>query len=269
MTSDLASLFNLYVFPTGRRLFAHAQVLKLAQQQGINDLAAHGSAAIKHDRKTLALEQEWGSDETRPRPDADATRIDNHLDRALSAFRDAAQALADGADPEDEIVPMVNSLQKEIFPAGVAAITTLPFVEELAVVEGIVTKLKGPLKKTVDELGLSRQVKRLTKLAEQYRAALTAPSASLKFGDVRAARARGQDMLLETVVIILSRHRSSSAEDVSARSALLEPILNQNEEIRRYMRSRRTVTDIDPETGQSDPAPPTGASEATPDPKGG
>jgi hypothetical protein len=268
MTADLASLFNLYVFPTGRRLFAHAQVLKLAQQQGIEDLASHASAAIKQDRKTLALEQEWGSDETRPLPDADATRIDNLLDRALSAFRDAAQALADGADPEDEIIPMVNSLLKAIFPAGVAAVTTLPFVEELAVVEGILAKLKGPLKKTVDELGLSRQVKRLAKLAEQYRAALTAPSASLKFGDVRAARARGQDMLLETVVIILARHRSSSAEDMSARSALLEPVLNQNDEIRRYMRSRRTVADVNPETGQPDSVPPTGAGEATPVPKG-
>jgi hypothetical protein len=75
-------------------------------------------------------------------------------------------------------------------------------------------------------------------------------------------------MLLETVVIILSRHRSSNAEDISARGALLEPVLNQNEEIRRYMRSRRTVADVDPETGQPDPLPPTGAGEATPGPKG-
>lgn len=227
------------------------------------------AAAIKHDRKTLGLEQEWGADETRPSADADATRIDNLVDRTLSAIRDAAQAQADGADPEDEIVPMVNSFLKAIFPAGVAAITTLPFVEELAVVESIVTKLKGPLKKTVDELGLTRQVKRLAKLAEQYRAALTAPSATLKFGDVRAARARGQDMLLEIVVIILARHRSSSADDVSARSALLEPIVNQNEEIRRYMRSRRTVTDVDPETGEPAPVAPSSAGEVGPTGEGG
>jgi hypothetical protein len=268
MNADLASLFNLYVFPTGRRLFAHRQVQNLAEQKAIGDLAAHVAAAIKHDRKTLALEQEWGADETRPPADADAARIDNLVDRALSALRDAAQAQADGADPEDEIVPMVNSLLKAVFPAGVAAVTTLPFVEEVEVVEGILTKLKGPLKKAVEELGLSRQVKRLTKLADQYRAALTAPSASLKFGDVRAARARGQDMLLETVVIILAKHRTSSTEDVSGRSALLEPILTQEEEIRRYMRSRRVVTDVNPETGQPDSVAPPGTGEATPTPKG-
>lgn len=50
--------------------------------------------------------------------------------------------------------------------------------------------------------------------------------------------------------------REYKAGDVEARAALLGPVLRQNEEIRRYLRSRRKVEDVDPETGEVDPGAP-------------
>ena len=41
---------------------------------------------------------------------------------------------------------------------------------------------------------------------------------------------------------------------MKARSALLAPILKQNEAIRTYLRARRGVEDVDPETGEIDPS---------------
>src|SRR5829696_3051391 len=128
MTADLGTLFNLYVFSTGRRLFALQQVQKLAKERKLADLEAHVAAAIKHDRQTLALEQQWETSGAAT-PKGEAARIDNLVDRTLSAIRDAAQAQAEGAEPGDEIAEMAEMLLKTLFPAGVAAITNLSFVE--------------------------------------------------------------------------------------------------------------------------------------------
>jgi hypothetical protein len=76
------------------------------------------------------------------------------------------------------------------------------------------------------------------------------------FGQVRAARAQGQAHLLEAVAMIIGKYPKSSAEDVAARVALLGPILQQNEAIRAYLKSRRSVQDVDPETGEVDPGAP-------------
>jgi hypothetical protein len=251
MTADLGTLLNLYVFSTGRRLFALQQVQKLAKDRGLAKLEAHIAAALKHDRQTLAIEQQWETSGASA-PKGEAARIDNLVDRTLSALRDAAQAQAEGAEPGDEIAEMAESLLTTLFPAGVAAITNLSFIEELAVIDSMIFKLKGPLAPAVKELGLTRLAKRLTTLADEYRGALSAPSPALKFGEVRAARARGQEMLLEVVAMVLGEHPLSTIKDLNARTELLAPILRQNEEIGQAMRARRALADVDPGTGATD-----------------
>ena len=59
--------------------------------------------------------------------------------------------------------------------------------------------------------------------------------------------------------MISGRHPSDSPEDLAGCAALLDPILKQNEAIREYLRTRRAVPDVNPETGEEDPnAPGTG-----------
>jgi len=248
MTADLGTLLNLYVFSTGRRLVALQQVQKLASDRGLADLEAHVAAAIQHDRQTLALEKQWETSGASA-PKSEAARIDALVDRTLHALRDAAQAQAEGSEPGDEIAEMTETFLKALFPAGVAAITNLSFVEELAVIDSMIIKLKGPLAPTVKELGLTRLAKRLTHLADEYRGALADPSPGLKFGDVRAARARGQEMLLEAVAMVLGKHPLSTHQDLASRTSLLGPILKQNEEIGQAVRARRALSDVDPATG--------------------
>lgn len=185
-----------------------------------------------------------------------ATKIDALVDRTLTAIRDHAQSQAAGAAPDDPIHATVAFFLKEIFPAGVQEVTVLPFVEELAAVEPILGLLQGKdLTPTVEELGLQRLVKRLAALAVQYRAALEAPAPeTLAFGKVKAARAEGQERLLQAVALIVGKHYRSTPADVAARADLLGPILEQNEAIGASMRARRTVEDVDPETGDPDPS---------------
>jgi hypothetical protein len=251
MAVDLASLFNLYQFSTGRRIFALQQVLKAAKKLKLADLEAHVVAAIKHDRTTRKLDVQWQKQGSRPKSQGDASRIDPLVDRTLTALRDGAAAQAEGAAPDEDIVEKVDAFIAEIFPSGVTAVTQLSYVDELSAVDEIVAKLKGELAPTVKELGLTRQAARLAKLAGEYRAALeTQPAPALDFGTVRAARAQGQNLMLQAIAMIVGMFPTNRPNHEQARAALLTPILKQNEAIAQYLRTRRTVEDVNPETGE-------------------
>lgn len=155
----------------------------------------------------------------------------------------------------------MQTLLSAIFPGGsVIEVTQSTYVEELEAVDGILTTLKSKeLAPIVTELGLTRLVKRLTKLAVDYRAAQEAPTAeTVGWDKVRAARAAGQEDLLQAVAMILGLYPKSTPEHLATRANLLAPILKQNEAIRLYLRSRRTVQDVNPETGEVDPNAPVG-----------
>lgn len=276
MDSSLSAIFKLYVFPTGRRLFALAQLMSRAKDRDFPELVKHCSGALAHDRGCLALERRWaglvaeskGKAPTVPVADdgLDATQIDPLVDNTLTAIRDHAISQTAGASPDDPIHATVSGLLREIYPTGVQNVTSLAFVLELAAVDDILAKLQGKeLAPVVKELGLGRLVKRLAELAERYRAALAAPAPeTLEFGNVRAARAKGQDLLLEAIALVLGRHHSSSPDDVAGRADLLGPILEQNAEIAAAFRGRRTIVDVNPETGQLDPKAPGDAAPAEP-----
>ena len=153
---------------------------------------------------------------------------------------------------------MVAAFLKEIYPAGVGEVTKLGFVEELATVDIIVGLLQSKeLGPVVKDLGLGRLVKRLADLAVLYRASqLAQPEAALAFSNVRVARIKGQDLLLEAIAIVLGKHHSSSPEDVAARSDLLGPILEQNDAIGAALKGRRSVVDVNPDTAAADPGVP-------------
>lgn len=261
MDSTLGSLINLYTFSTGRRLFAFRQVRKLAEKLALEDLVVHLDAALTHDRATRALETKWASAPATQKNQAEVQRIDVLVDRALVSIRDSAQAQANGAGDDEDIADKVQTLISAIFPGGsVIEVTQATYVEELEAVDGILTSLKSKeLAPIVTELGLTRLVKRLAKLAVDYRAAQEAPAAEIVgYDKVRAARAVGQENILQAVAMILGLYPKSTPEHQASRAKLLAPILKQNEAIRLYLRSRRTVQDVNPETGEVDPNAPVG-----------
>ena len=267
--SSLAALISLYIFPTGRRQFALGQVVTRAKLRDFPELAKHCSGAITHDRGCLILERRWDGvvaesrGKVAPSPPAagappNTADVDPLVDKTLTAIRDHAVSQTAGAAPDDPIHAMVAAFLKEIYPAGVAEVTKLGFVEELAAVDVIVGLLQSKeLGPVVKDLGLGRLVKRLADLAVVYRASqLAQPEEALAFSNVRVARIKGQDLLLEAIAIVIGKHHSSSAEDVAARSDLLGPILEQNDAIGAALKGRRSVVDVNPDTGAADPSVP-------------
>jgi hypothetical protein len=130
------------------------------------------------------------------------------------------------------------------------------FVEKLLLVDETVKLLQGDLAPSVNELGLGKLSKRLADLAVQYRDALEAPPPSVVAWErVRAARTEGQELMLEVVAAIMGKFHARTPESNEARAALLGPILKQNDAIGAYLRSRRAVDDVNPETGTEEPPP--------------
>jgi hypothetical protein len=267
MNSSLSVLFDLYVFPTGRRLFALGQVATRAKARAFPELAKHCADAIARDRECLALERRWeglvaeSRGKVAPRVRAanappDAASVDPLVDNTLTAIRDHAVSQTAGAAPDDPIHATVSAFLKAIFPAGVYEVTKLGFILELAAVDAIVEQLQSKEHAAVvKDLGLGRLAKRLADLAVVYREAIGTPDeGTLIFGDVRAARIQGQDRLLEALAMVVGKHHGSSAEDVTAREDLLGPILAQNEAIGAAMKARRAIVDVNPETGALDPS---------------
>lgn len=88
----------------------------------------------------------------------------------------------------------------------------------------------------------------------KWRAQNKEPSAQagvVDFANVRKARAKGQGRLLSAVALILGRYyKSRDPEHNQARGDLLGPIMEQNEIIHAYLRARRKVRDVDPDTGE-------------------
>ena len=266
MDVSLQAMINLRVLSTGRRLFALTQVMKAAGERSFGELEAHCAIALKHDRNTRALETRWAAPaEKKTSP---VQPIDVKADRTLVDIRDVAETHAGPGEEDEDLRKEVRGMLTAIYPEGVLAVIQRPYIEQLSAMDGILETLKvKKFASLVADLGLTRKVKQLTKQVAEYRAALEQPTPeTVGWDKVRVARAEGQDLVLQAVVMILARYRTHSADDVAARTALLGPILEQDEAVRLYLKARRAVEDVNPDTGAIDPSAPIGDAPAAPAP---
>ncbi len=265
MDATLSALLRFYVFSTGRRLFALTEVQKLAVDSGHAALGAHCATAIAHDRDTLQKEALWANDKSASQYAPEAKQIDIVMDVALGALRDSVEADARDAAAGDVLGEAATKLLHVLFPQGLAAVTNAPFVDQLAEVQRIIASLQSPeWSSTANDLGLGRRITRLVDLEKRYASAIALATKNITFAEVKDARTKGQQLMLQAVAMILGLYPSDSDTDTAARAKLLGPVLRQNELIRAYLRSRRSVEDIDPDTGTVVPTP--GAPATPPDP---
>ena len=256
MRTSLSALLNLYVFSTGRRILAMTETKRIATTKGLTALVTHCDACVAHDREALQVEARWSSDKDAPQYAPEAKQVDILVDVAIGALRDTVEAEARDASPGDTLAAEAAELGQELFPNGLTAITQASYPEELAQLQRLIACLQSAKwSNTVRELGLTRRLTRLIELESRYAVAVAAPATTVTFADVRNARAKGQNLMLQAVAMILGLHPGESEADIASREELLGPILRQNEAIRVYLRARRNVEDVDPDTGEVIPAP--------------
>lgn len=255
MDVALSSFISLYNFNTGRMIFALLQIADAIDQHGddLSDIKDHVNKAVKHARNTRGLEHRFEVSRNQPRSNPKVLQIDVKLDRAIVGLRNALQAHADSGDPEEAMSAAATKMLAACFPRGVQAITQATHVEQLSLVDALLSEIKAKHTDAVKELGLGSFTQRIGKLNEQYREAQRqTPADVVDFSEVRAARQRGQELLLEVVVMIAGRFPLGTSAHVGARQALLGPVFRQHEAIRSYLRLRRSVPDVNPETGEDE-----------------
>jgi hypothetical protein len=264
MIDVLFSLLNLYVFSTGRRIFAMGQVLERAKKAKLDAIAAHCEATIAHDRETRKLEARWAGQPAVITYSPELRATDISTDNCLIALRDAIDSQLRVIKPEDPLAASIIRLQKVLFPQGAGTITSMNYVEEIAEVDRVLEVLaEESWKPTVAELHIQRHIARLTELAQKYHELLEAPPSKVLFDQVHASRQKGQRMLHEAVAMIMGRYPSASPEHVEGFHALMGPILKQNDAIGEYYRTRRAVQDVNPDTGEVEPAADGGGGKPT------
>jgi hypothetical protein len=249
---ELEEWIDINILSTGRRLFALEQMRLVVQAMGGHeDLVQRIAEAMTHDHQTREVDGLWSGVRSGNLEAAGMGPLDSSLDKVISAVRDGAEAQRQGAAPEDPIHKIVDDFLKAVMPAGVFAITSLPYVDELSEAEKLLLKLQGPLAATVVELGLARPVARLAEIVPLYRAALQSAGAkAVDFALVRESRQRGRRYLLEVIVMVLGRYnRADDPAHKAARAALLAPIQKQCEAAR-TLRSRRGGSGAAPGTDE-------------------
>lgn len=242
----LASLIDLYIFTPGRRLYALRQVRERAEARGLADVVRRVDRALEHEKRAADLESRWGAGLAKDH--AMPSEIDPLIDRTLQVIEQMLQNCAMDSDPE--VARHANGLVSTLFPGGVTAHIQLPYIDQLAANERVLAVLEARERREwIERLGLRMYVRRLRELNNKFDEALLARDRDkqVEYSDVREAREIGQRHLLQVTAKILGLYCED--EDADTRTALLEPIVEQNEQIRAYRRRRRRVVDIDADTG--------------------
>lgn len=248
-------MFALARSTSGHRISMYNQIRPMAEKRDQETLIQHIDRARAHDLQTRNLENQWEAQPARTPYPAELPLLDGMADRTLTSIRDIAVAQAAGLAPGDAWHEKVEHFVADVFPAGVFAITSLPYVEQVAAMEVIVDKLRRQHAPLVAELGLERKALRLAELTVAYRACVdrTRP---IDFAVVRQARQRGQAYMLEIIGLILGTYfDSDNPEHVAAREELLAPIHAHDEMIRATLRSRRSRGEAPADEVPTDEAP--------------
>lgn len=246
----IKNLIKLATLTSGRRLLALRRMRPEAVAMHLLNLVAFIDAAIAHEKKTRGLETRWlalrkATNMHSPK----ASALGGLIARLITGIRDAAYLYALGADEAAEAE--VERFVEEVFPAGVFAVTTMQSADKAAEVSRIVDLLQGPLAPQVAHFGLTYLVERLATTNDAYRDALYVDE-PVDFATVREAREQGQDMTRQIVAQVMGMYPLDTPEHLAARDRLLGSIMQQDAAVREYRRSRRSVPDVDPDSGDVD-----------------
>ncbi len=251
MSFRIASLLRLYQLPTGRRAFAHRQVLKRATERGLDALVAHVTAAHTHDHETLRLErQRLGT--SRGAYTAETHKLDTLVDRCVVGLKSYLDSQQQSFLPPHPRYQAAEALLQALFPTGASDIVRLSYAQEYEAVSSLLKGLDSDeLKPHVEALpDLSFLIANLRETNAEYGASLSSGPNGPSGDELRVARDRGHELLAWTVVLIAAQYTASNDSDEVTH--LLQPIMQQNEAMRLARQRRRQPLDVNPDTGDEE-----------------
>lgn len=252
---DLSTVITVLHMPSARRLFIARTIETYAREHGFDAIAERAARLVFEEQQVLGIRAAYYRDRKGGRGDPVLVALDNRADRLLGAiFRDARDVSLT-FEEGDPVRAEAEELCAELFPAGVAAFTQMPYVEQAAEMERLVSELEGRYAPHVVSLGMGLKVGELGRQTAAYVARLNARAddGQVDYAAFRAADLGGQRGLRALVAVIVGTFPDEEPEQVAHRSRLLLPLLQQQEAVRQHYRKRSAVPDIDPDTGEELP----------------
>lgn len=247
MLERIGEHFDYYKFPVGARVYALRQMKSnpLVKQEA--DVESEIDAAI--DVNEVASERNFDWRQLKKKESfarSGAREVDQMLDRAVSdTYRLVdAQASLQGGSQESELAA---ELEEDLFPQGVAPITSLPYVEQHEAVNRLLERLAIHYQDHVSRLNLRAHIDRVGELNDEYGELLdTTDAEGLTYDEVREARKKGEDAFYRALIAVYA----AFMHDMDKLRDVLEPVEIQNERLRRHYQRRDTSPDVDPESGE-------------------
>ena len=238
MTFVIQQLLTLPHLTSARRLLALQRMsARAALRTDCVPLMGPLGKASKVQEKALAVADQWRKADGDRALHADGAKsLDGAVDRMVTGLHAVLENIARSFGPDE--VKLAQKLLEEVFPNGAGELVSLPYVEEHGAVVTILNRLQTDLAANVKGLELESWVRRLAKLVDDYGLALTRPE-RLTWDDVVAADNAGHEALAEVVARILGLFPTNTPADVAARTELLGPVADQQEEITKLRASRK------------------------------
>ena len=218
---------------------------------------------------------DWNKQKNRDHLKRSGSReLDNKIDDTLGNLSQTVDGVA-GIDSDSENTRLAREIRDDLFPNGVAHITTQPFDDQHLAVDKVLGRLRNEYDEHVEKLSLEPLVGHLDELNEEFGEELAPDEDAIQYDEVEAARKEAEDAFDLLIFYVAAEY----GDDIETMNEILDPLAEQRERARRHYQRRGTVPPIDPEsgepvdpnddptrpdsTGQTDGGQPTGDSEPT------
>ncbi|MCG8425301.1 MAG: hypothetical protein MJE77_46065 [Proteobacteria bacterium] len=244
----LRRFISVLLLSSGQRFLIYSRMRPRAEALNHAILVQHIARGSQHERATRKLENQWSAKNKRSTYVDAVAKIDQLVDNLLSGIRDIISGHRKGLPAHHDTVRQADAFLTEIFPFGVYAITSLPYVDEVMAVEVLVDKMQGELAPLVEHFGLQSKLAQLAELVAEYRRLVDLGREDVEFTQVRKSRNRGQQILREVVAIVLGTYFDSQDDDhVAAREHLLEPLIEELDAQHSRLRVQRRTKNGEPD----------------------
>ncbi|GAB4557403.1 MAG: hypothetical protein Tsb0020_01520 [Haliangiales bacterium] len=256
MTNDILTHYAGASLPTGRRVHAAEQVAARAHARGIDAIANYATDVGAKDRELLAVQERYRKTRS-ALYGRQAQQLDSAVDRALTVIDSYLAGQLDLFGEQHARGQAAKAMRAALFPAGVAAISQQPYVQEQVAVDNLLAVAASPeladARAAMPELAamFGHLAERNQEYGEVLFEEMDVPSPTT----LREANRDGQRRLAGLTMVVYAHFLTQAPDDDAGLSDLLEPIRYQEESARVARRRRRNaLRDVAPDTGEDAPS---------------
>ncbi|RAL25079.1 hypothetical protein DL240_02365 [Lujinxingia litoralis] len=268
MQNTITEFLSLRRMPSSRGAYAMQKTLELCDQQGVPaPLRERVEQACQVAQTTVELELDWEQARTQTSTArGNAAQIDMKLDQAIAAIGRILDGELLGPD-ESPHTQAARQIQNVIFPAGISAVIHVSYEHQHVTIDALVARLQNQLKEQVALLGMERHVERVHALNQRFGKELDRDERpALTYDEVVTSREALHVALCQVVAAAFEHLRADA--DAPTLSAVLAPLVEQQQRTHAYVSRRRAVPPVDPGTGAELPAEHEPSTEPQLDPAG-